>query len=97
MFITQHPQTAHLFLLYNRFLDAFHNIMYIIICHVWSCWQAETYLEQFFLYTIGVDRSIGVYRLLVHRFPNRTAFNLLAKHEHAQSLYIFIGLTICHS
>ena len=74
--------------------DALHNIPNILIRHIRTCRQAETDLEQVLLHTICIYRSSRIHRLLVHRLPNRTALNLLGKHEHAQSLHILIRLTI---
>ena len=78
----------------NRFLYALHDILHVLIRNIRTCWQTEANLKQFLLYPIGIYWSTLIYWLLVHRLPYRTALNLLAKHKHAQSLYVLIRLTI---
>ena len=68
--------------------------MHIGIRHIRTGGQTEAYLEQRFLHTVGIDRRIGIDRLLVHRFPQRTTFYPFAQHEHTQSLHVGIGLTV---
>lgn len=94
----EHPpfllSVTSLLLSYNRFLNAFYNVVDVIIRDIRTCWQTEANLEDFFFNAICINRSTLIHRLLVHRLPNRTALDLLGKHEHAQSLHILIRLAI---
>lgn len=75
-------------------LDALHNILDIIVSHVWAGRETEAHLEKTGFHLVGVGSSTCIDRLLVHRLPYRTALDLLGKHEHAESLHILIRLTI---
>ena len=59
-------------------VDAGHDAVHIIICHVGAGGEAEADLKQLFLYTIGIDRSTGIHGLLVHWLPCGASLNLLA-------------------
>ena len=59
-------------------VDAGHDVVHIIICHVGAGGEAEADLKQFFLYTIGINRSTGIHGLLVHGLPCGASLNLLA-------------------
>ncbi len=73
---------------------AVNDIAHVIIGHIRAGRKAETHLEKSFFHTVGVDRSTGIDRLLVHRLPRRTGLDLLAEHEDAQGLDIRIRLTV---
>lgn len=81
----------------NRLFDAIYNVADIIIGYVWAGRETEAYLEESGFHVVGVGCGACVNRLLVHWLPDRTALDLLGKHEHAQSLHILIRLTIRRS
>ena len=65
----------------NRLLNALHDVANVIVRDVWTSRQAEAYLEEVLFDAVGVERCTGIYRLLMHRLPHRTALDLLAQHE----------------
>ena len=60
-----------------RLLDTLHDIPNILIRHIRPRRQAEPNLKQFLLDAIGIYRSTGIHRLLVHGFPRGARLNLL--------------------
>ena len=95
----EHPpfllSVTSLLLSYNRFLNAFYNVVDVIVRDIRTSRQTEAYLKQFLLYPIRIYRSTLIHGLFVHGLPYRTTLNLLAQHEHTQCLNILIRLTIC--
>lgn len=78
----------------NRLLDAIYNVVDIIVSYVWAGRETEAYLEESGFHVVGVDCGTCVNRLLVHWLPDRTSLDFLCEHEHAESLHIFVRLTI---
>ncbi len=77
-----------------RLLDAGHDVANIIIAHIRSRREAETDLKDRLGDTVQIGRRAGIDGLLVHGFPDRTALDLLAEHEDAQSLHVLVGLAV---
>ena len=81
-------------LLYNRLLDAIHNVADIIICNIRAGREAEANFEEVLFHPVGVYRCAFINRLLMHWLPGRACFDFLAEHKDAKSLDIFIRLAI---
>ena len=71
--------------------------MHIIISYIRSGRKTKSNFEDFFFYSVRIERSIRINRLLVHRLPYRTCLNPLGKHEYTECLHILIRLTIRRS
>ena len=78
----------------NRLFDAIYNIANIIVGYVWAGRETEAYLEESGFHVVGVGCGTCVNRLLVHWLPDWTALDFLGEHEDAESLHIFVRLTI---
>ena len=78
----------------NRLFDAIYNVADIIVSYVWAGREAEAYLEESGFHVVGVGCGTCVNRLLVHWLPDRTALDFLGEHDDAESLHIFVRLTI---
>ena len=78
----------------NRLFDAIYNVADIIVGYVWAGRETEAYLEDSGFHVVGVGCGTCVNRLLVHWLPDRTALDFLGQHEDAESLHIFVRLTI---
>ena len=78
----------------NRLFDAIDNVADIIVGYIWAGWETEAYLEESGFHVVGVCCGTCVDRLLVHWLPDWTALDFLGQHEHAESLHIFVRLTI---
>ena len=64
-------------LTYYTLLNAINDISDVIVRDIRTCRQAESHFEETLTHTIHIRRSILIDRLLVHRFPQRTALHLL--------------------
>lgn len=78
----------------NRLFDAIYNVADIIVGYVWAGRETEAYLEESGFHVVGVGCGTCVNRLLVHWLPDWTALDFLGEHEDAESLHIFVRLTI---
>lgn len=82
---------------YYLFLDTLNDKPHILITHTRPRRQAHSNLKNRFRNPVLIHRQILVYRLLMHRLPDRTSFNTSRVHQDTKSLHIIIRLAIRHS
>ena len=75
-------------------LDLLYDVADVVVGHPRAGWEAYTDLEERFRDAVCVGRSVFVDGLLVHGFPQGTAFDSCCVEVHAQGLDIVAGLAV---
>ena len=81
-------------LIYNRILDAIHNVADIIISNIRACRETEANFEEVLFHAVWVNWHALIYRLFGHWLPGRACLNLLTEYKDMKSLYVVIRLAI---
>ena len=74
--------------------DSIHDVANVVISHVGAGGEADADFEEGLADAVDVGRSVFVDGLLVHWLPKRTGLDVGLIEIDAQSLYIFVGLTV---
>ncbi len=66
----------------------------MLVRHPWTSRETDAHLEEGFTDTVDVSWSVFVDRLFVHRFPERTSFDVGGIESHPERLDVVVGLAV---